>query len=514
MPGNFQIAYALTSDGTDVFADMALVSALSARLSNPGIRLRILADEESAAALQAAQHPVLEFCDELLAAPAPGGSPVLRNRWVKTQAAEWVEGDCLLLDCDTIVAGDLSAAWSHITDVGLVANHHAPDLGGQISREDLDSLRRMGWPTDFSFYANGGALFFRPTPAARQFFRRWHHLWQQGVTDLNRLRDQPALNAVLREGVAQVAELPQAFNCQVSSVFSRPGESPAIWHFYGSQGGTSSGCYAHLLSLARQGNTAALRKSVRRAIHRRILDPSKPARHGVRFKAAIEASLEPARDRNIALLLSSEYEGIYRNGGIGTYYREISRLFRQRGWFTILLNLSPRPIGGLPPLSHLDRVFHGQDLAELLELSKANALLLSGSETSFLNLFGTRSLLFIQAVANTFPGQKIYAEFHEMCGPGYHAAKARESGWLDPNVVVAVTMHSGHEWIYEANDAILSQDNQSFLNASSREEDSFRSADLAMFPSDSLHHIVDTYGWRTRHAARLPYSIPLPERDP
>jgi hypothetical protein len=505
-----QIAYALTSDGRDIHADMALVSMLSARLTNPGVRLRLLADTDSAEALRASRHRVIEVCDELTEIATPDGAALFKNRWIKTQAAEFVDGDCLLLDCDTIVAGDLAAAWPRIAEVGAVANHNAPDLPHQIWSEDADFLRRMGWPTDFPFYANGGAIFFRTSPAVREFFLRWHLRWRQGVENSGRLRDQPSLNAALRESQVQVTELPPSFNCQFSSVFAHPDDTTVISHFYGSQGGTSHGHYAHLLSLGRHESTSSLRRSIRTAIDRRIFNPTKPARHGIRFTPAVAASLETARGRDIALLLSTEYEGIYRNGGIGTYYRELSRIFRERGWFTVLLNLGPRPTDGPAELPHLDRIFHADEFGAFMELNHANERLLTGSRQTFFDLLGTRSLLFIQAMANTFPGQRIYAEFHEMCGPGYHAAKAGESGWLDPGVVVGVTMHSGHEWVFEANDAILAQENENFLNAAVQEEASFRSADLAMFPSDSLHQIVRSYGWRTEHAAKLPYSIPLP----
>ncbi len=509
-----QIVYALTSDGNDVHADMALVSMLSARLTNPRARLRLLADTNSAQALQTAQHRLLEVCDELTAVPTPDGPPLFTNRWVKTQAAEFVNGDCLLLDCDTIVAGDVSVAWPLITDVGLVANHNAPDLEHQVWSEDLDFLRQMGWVTDFPFYANGGAIFFRPTPGVRDFFRRWHQLWQEGATASNRLRDQPSLNTALHEGRLRVTELPPSFNCQTGSVFARAGDATVIFHFYGSQVELSRGPYAHLVSLAGRESMVSLGRSIHAAIDRRIFDPATPARRGIRFKASVEASLEPARGKSIALLLTTEYEGIYRNGGIGTYYLELSRQLHQRGWFTILLSLSHLPVPDEPlTLPGLDRIFHASQLEEFLELNHANSQLLAGAAGSYFDNFGIRALLFIQAMACMFPGQRVYAEFHEMCGLGYHAAKAKESGWLDPEVVVAVTMHSGHEWVYEANDALLSQENAHFFAAATREEESFRSAQVAMFPSDSLHEIVESYGWRTAHAAKLPYIIPMTPRS-
>lgn len=238
-----------------------------------------------------------------------------------------------------------------------------------------------------------------------------------------------------------------------------------------------------------------------------------PQGRAARFNPQLAASLEAARGRKIALLLSMEYEGIYHNGGIGTYYREISRLFRRQGWFTMLLDLSSRaPAHPAVDLPDLQRVFRAAELETFLLLEEEARGMLSSANHNLMDVLGIRSLLFIEAVAGNFSGQQIYAEFHEMCGPGYHAAKAKECGRLGPDVVVAVTMHSGHEWIYESNGALASQENAWFLQAAAREEDSFRCADLAMFPSDSLHRCVDSYGWRTAHATKLPYSIPQTAR--
>jgi hypothetical protein len=94
---------------------------------------------------------------------------------------------------------------------------------------------------------------------------------------------------------------------------------------------------------------------------------------------------------------------------------------------------------------------------------------------------------------------------------GYETTKAKESGGLRPEVVVATTMHSGNEWIFEINGSTLAEDNAAYLRTATREEESFHSADAGIFPSDSLHRHVLTYGWRTDHAVKIPNPIPLQE---
>lgn len=230
-----------------------------------------------------------------------------------------------------------------------------------------------------------------------------------------------------------------------------------------------------------------------------------------RFDSSTADALERARGRDIALFPATEFEGIWRNGGIGTYYRELNRVLRGKGWFTILFNLHAGenvPAEAAEGLG-LDHIFNIAGFDSFLRLDPVREQMLQSGKGAFFKLQGLKCLFLIEALAEMFPAQRIYAEFQEMGGPGYHSAKAKEAGLLPREVVVAVTMHSGYEWIYDANGALASQDNAHFLAAAVHEEQTFRSADLAMYPAESLHGIVKSYGWRTGRAARLPYPVPV-----
>jgi len=102
---NFTVAYVITSAGRDVFADMALVSILSMRISNPGLGIFVLCDEKSALTLSANKHRRLDVCDEFIAVPTPDGEPAFRHRWIKTQLCRYVDGNVLYIDAGTLVRG-------------------------------------------------------------------------------------------------------------------------------------------------------------------------------------------------------------------------------------------------------------------------------------------------------------------------------------------------------------------------------------------------------------------------
>jgi hypothetical protein len=72
-------------------------------------------------------------------------------------------------------------------------------------------------------------------------------------------------------------------------------------------------------------------------------------------------------------------------------------------------------------------------------------------------------------------------------------------------------MHSGHEWVHEANEKYTNERSnlESLWKVYNFEQISFEEADLAFFPSYTLKSKVDTYGWHTDNAAHLPNYIPM-----
>jgi len=228
---NFTFVYVVTSDGTDAFADMSLVSVLSVRITNPESKIVALCDEPSANALRKSGHALIKQCDELISVATPAGKPTFRNRWIKTQLPKYLTGPCLYLDADTLVRGSLGKLATQVDFFGGVANHNGSGLAEQIWDEDLRELKVMGWPIDFLVYVNGGVFFWQDRPETRNFFEEWHRLWLESVEENGRLRDQPALNTAISRSAMRMTELPCEYNWQVA--FERVQTSHAlIMHFY------------------------------------------------------------------------------------------------------------------------------------------------------------------------------------------------------------------------------------------------------------------------------------------
>jgi hypothetical protein len=243
----FRVVYLISSDGADAYADMALISMLSVRISNPGLEILAVCDEKSAITLRAKKHRMLDVCDQFITVPTPDGEPTFRNRWIKTQLCRYVGGNILYIDADTLVRGSLADLHYLVSEFGAVANYNGATLFEQTWFGDRKIFEGMTWPRNFHTYVNSGFFFFKPCPRVREFFATWHELWLTGVSATGLLRDQPSFNSSIVLSHVEMKVLPSKFNAQL--VMSLNHSSQAIvWHFYASQPDENS--FGHLAKVA------------------------------------------------------------------------------------------------------------------------------------------------------------------------------------------------------------------------------------------------------------------------
>ncbi|MEG3918030.1 glycosyltransferase family 4 protein [Microcoleus sp. T3_A4] len=224
------------------------------------------------------------------------------------------------------------------------------------------------------------------------------------------------------------------------------------------------------------------------------------------FIEKLFASTEP-----VAILVTPEYEGIFRNGGIGTYYATLSQKLAAQGTDIILIICqTQKQFHGESTVPHIRHIFSAYEALQVLELQPVHLAILSQfKEWDWVELESYKILFLIQAIAAHFNKSPIYVEFPDLCGLGYRTIQAKRSGVLEKNCVTAVTMHSGQEWLNEAHEKYIIEGGNWFRNVYSYEQYSFENADLAFFLSYFMEAKVKSYGWKTSHAVHLPYCFPI-----
>lgn len=231
-----QIAYVLTSNGKDVYADMNLISLRSLRYSNPNAQIILVCDSDTVQSLETYNHAILQEADQIISVKTPDQPASFRNRFLKTSLRKHLSGDFLYLDADTVIRGDLSPIFNIKTSFAAAPNHSGSGDPAEIPPDERENFALLEWSLPTEYYVNGGVLFFADTPDTDKFCQLWHQKWLASAEKRGSFRDQPSLNSAIADSGVSFSWLPHCFNAQVDV---RPIYAPdaVIWHLYSSNGG-------------------------------------------------------------------------------------------------------------------------------------------------------------------------------------------------------------------------------------------------------------------------------------
>jgi hypothetical protein len=227
------VVYVLTSVGRDLYSAMTRLSIASVRITNPGIHIAVACDPETDRAIEAVGDLIKSEVDEWLVFETPSGEAMFRNRYIKTNLRNLVDGDFLFLDSDTLVRGDLSPIFALDADIAAAPNHSGDNHEKQVFPPDDGLLKQLGWDVGRGIYYNGGVLFYKNMPRSRHFAQEWHSRWIESVHLTGQYRDQAPMNMALKATEVQVGVLDHQYNAQISA---NPWSAidAVIWHYYAS----------------------------------------------------------------------------------------------------------------------------------------------------------------------------------------------------------------------------------------------------------------------------------------
>jgi lipopolysaccharide biosynthesis glycosyltransferase len=216
-----KIVYVVTSDETDVYLEQALLSVFSLRRHNPNAFVELVVDQDTDATIVGKRGEILKYIDHKVVVNIPEEyNKLSRSRWLKTSLRQYIKGDFLYIDADTIITDDLSEIDSFPFSLGAVINAHVP-----ISlRRDTSYMRKIknnaseeGWIcSDETPFFNGGVLFVKDTFESYDFFTCWHKTWNDCYKKYGRHADQAPLAATNEKFKYMINELSGTWNCQLA----------------------------------------------------------------------------------------------------------------------------------------------------------------------------------------------------------------------------------------------------------------------------------------------------------
>jgi len=212
-----QYLYILASSPDDNYYEQFLLSTTSLRLKMPNAQITLLCDGNTKQNLVGKRSGYEKIVSNIIVSDTPAHTSQLEiSRWLKTSMRRLVTGDFLFIDCDTIIADDLSS--DDLQGVKLAACLDRHSLISAHSKSDfiVKNDKHLGFSSYISNkHYNSGVIFFSDTPESYEICERWHELWLFSK-NRNIFRDQPAFNMAISEKPSFITELDGTWNCQIA----------------------------------------------------------------------------------------------------------------------------------------------------------------------------------------------------------------------------------------------------------------------------------------------------------
>lgn len=233
--------YVLVSNESDCYFEQLILSITSLRIKVNNAFVSLLVDNKTATTFKGNREKIYTLIDEYKIVELPDNmSNKERSRWLKTSMRQYIEGDFLFIDCDTVIADDLIDITNLDIEIGAVlAGHWYLETWAKNNKAIYEwrqkDDKKLGFVSSIqsNTHFNSGVLFCRNTKNVYNFFDEWHKLWLICVSKKIYI-DQPAFNqANYNYGI--VKELAGIWNYQVLQDGGMPYLANAkIIHYFGS----------------------------------------------------------------------------------------------------------------------------------------------------------------------------------------------------------------------------------------------------------------------------------------
>lgn len=180
-----KIVYVLACSDKDFYLERTLISAYSARMHNPNAVILVVTDSSSFQTLKGKRAEIKKYVTDFVVVNVPSEyGDMAKSRYLKTSLRQYVTGDFLYIDCDTVICEALDEIDAFEGELGGVLSCNRPlPLGNSTYTGDVHinyHAKKVGWdiPVGYPNY-NGGVIFSRDTDISRRFFNCWFSLWKE-----------------------------------------------------------------------------------------------------------------------------------------------------------------------------------------------------------------------------------------------------------------------------------------------------------------------------------------------
>lgn len=213
---NTKLLYVLVSSSADIYLEQAYVSMSSARFHMPHVHIVLLMDGCTENSLTGMRRRLLDLVSEYIVVDLPYElSGQNRSRILKTSARNYVNGDYLFIDCDTVVVNKLDDIDNISYEMCACRDAHSGFMGNPYRDMCIRHCMKLGCNIkDETSYYNSGVMYVKDTPTTRRFYKQWNANWYEGRKN-GIFMDQPSLAKTNIQFNHLIKDLPDIWNCQI-----------------------------------------------------------------------------------------------------------------------------------------------------------------------------------------------------------------------------------------------------------------------------------------------------------
>ncbi len=233
--------YVLVSGKNDLYYEQALMSAYSLRNLMPDANVILLVDNKTEDSINSEvlkRGEIKKYVSKIISVRFDEKvSNVERSRLIKTSIPEYVDDDFLYIDCDTVIAADLS-------EIEKVPYKTAGVLDGHVVLDEhihkkyfLERDKKLGFhgTEEANCNINGGVIFARKCEESKNLFKAWNEAWKYSAYQKHDFHDQSALNEANYRTGLKMQLLDGKWNCQPSHGGLAFLKDAKIIHYYSSE---------------------------------------------------------------------------------------------------------------------------------------------------------------------------------------------------------------------------------------------------------------------------------------
>lgn len=225
--------YVLVSNEQDYYYEQLLCSVYSLKLYNPSAFVCLVVDKQTEISLVNNRSTVFEFISEHISIDVPKEfTQMQRSRYLKTNLRQFVDGDFLFIDTDTIIRSNIDEVDRFDYEIAAVPDAHVNIGSHRMKNKIYEWARIGGWKVNDDMpYFNSGIIFVKDTKTTHLFYERWYHFWyanyQKGL-----YKDQSSLAKTNEEMGYIMEEMNGEWNCQIIENGLRYMTNSKILHYY------------------------------------------------------------------------------------------------------------------------------------------------------------------------------------------------------------------------------------------------------------------------------------------